>query len=396
MNVLVLNCGSSSVKFKLFDADTEKLVASGLVEKVGSEKAIFNYTPITGGKVAKTLPVKDHEEAIRLVCDILVDPEVGVIESLTQIDACGHRVVHGAEVFKDSVRIDDAVKAQIRKCCEIAPLHNPANLTGIEITEKLLPGVPNVAVFDTAFHATLPRHAFLYGLPMYLYETHGIRKYGFHGTSHRFVARKAAELVGESLEKLRVITIHLGNGSSIAAVRHGKSIDTSMGYTPLEGLVMGTRSGDLDPALVQVIMQKEKLDADGAVNLLNKKSGLLGLSGVSNDVREIVEAMKAGNERAADAIHAFCYRVKKYVGAYIAALNGVDVIVFTAGIGENSSLIRAGILSEMEGLGVTLDPEANERNAPLISTGPVKVMVVPTNEELEITRDTAKVLKQRG
>lgn len=395
MKVLVLNCGSSSVKYQLIDGLTETDIASGVVEKIGSPEAIFGFQPAGGAKRKTTEAIPDHVTAVRRVLDELTHPERGVIASIAEVQAVGHRVVHGAERFVRSVRIDEAVKQQIDECSAIAPLHNPANLIGIQVTETLLPGVPQVAVFDTAFHHTLPPYAYLYGLPMDLYRKYGIRKYGFHGTSHAYVAERAAALLEKPIDAVKLITIHLGNGSSISAVDRGRSIDTSMGYTPLEGLIMGTRCGDLDPALVPIIMERENLDPAGVNNLMNKKSGLLGLSGVSNDCRDIHAAIDAGNEQADLAISAFAYRVKKYIGAYAAAMNGVDAIVFTAGIGERDEIIRARALRGLEWFGVELDEEANLRHAREISRGRVRVFVIPTNEELAITRETVRVLREQ-
>lgn len=394
MKVLVLNCGSSSVKYKLIDGLNETDIASGVVEKIGSSEAIFGFHPQGGAKRKSTEAIPDHEIAVRRVLEELTHPERGVIKDIREVDAVGHRVVHGAERFYKSTLISEAVKDQLEECSAMAPLHNPANLVGIQVTEKLLPGVPQVGVFDTAFHHTLPPHAYLYGLPMELYRKHGIRKYGFHGTSHSYVACRAAEILDRPLTDLKLITVHLGNGSSIAAVDCGKSVDTSMGYTPLEGLIMGTRCGDMDPALVPLLMQRENLDITGVNNLMNKKSGLLGLSGISNDCRDIHNAIAEGNEQADLAISTFAYRVKKYIGSYMAAMNGVDAIIFTAGIGEHDDVIRERALSQMEWFGIELDLQANKNHAGIISTGRVQVMVVPTNEELAITRETVRVIRE--
>jgi acetate kinase len=394
MNILVLNCGSSSVKFKLIDARQERDIASGVVEKVGTDEAIYGYQPEGQKKMKSIRVIPNHETAISMILDSLTDQEHGVIKDASEIDAVGHRVVHGAEEFFSSTMITEQVKTQIDLCSAIAPLHNPANLAGIEVTEKLIPGVPMVAVFDTAFHHTMPKKAYLYGLPMEMYRKHGIRKYGFHGTSHAYVAMKTAEILDRPIEELKIITVHLGNGASIAAVDCGKSVDTSMGYTPLEGLIMGTRCGDMDPALVPIIMQREQLDIVGINNMMNKQSGLKGLSGVSNDCRDIHEAIAAGNEDANTAIDAFAYRVKKYVGSYIAAMNGVDAIVFTAGIGERDEVIRERAMMNMEWFGIEFDQEANLRHEQNLSTGKVKVMIVPTNEELAITRETVRIIDE--
>jgi len=374
----------------------EKVLAKGLVERIGLPGAALTHQPAGGGKIKAEHVIPDHEKAIELVLDALVDKNGGVIDNINTIQAVGHRVVHGGEKFSRSVLIDDAVLAGIRECIDLAPLHNPSNITGIEVCQQLLPGVPQVAVFDTAFHQTIPPASYLYGLPYELYEKYGIRRYGFHGTSHKYVAQRAAARLGRPIEELRIITCHLGNGASIAAVAGGKSRATSMGFTPLEGLLMGTRCGDIDPAIVSFIMEKEGLDPEQVNDLLNKKSGVLGLSGLSSDFRDLEEAAAQGNRRAQLALDVFVSMVKEYIGAYAALLNGVDAIIFTAGLGENSAYIRRRVCLDMDYLGVVVDDEKNkvrgeERD---ISTpeAKVRVLVIPTNEELMIARDTAELV----
>jgi len=393
MKVLVLNCGSSSVKFQLFDAENENTVmAKGLLEKIGSTDAIVNYVPKDKNKLREIREVLNHETAIEIMLSLLLHSQHGVIRKKEDIDAVGHRVVHGGEEFSRSVLISDAVKAAIQKCIQFAPLHNPHNLKGIEACEMLLPGVPQVAVFDTAFHHTIPSKAFLYGLPYTLYKKLGIRRYGFHGTSHRYVAEKAAEFLGRPIQELKLITCHLGNGASITAVDGGKSVDTSMGFTPLEGLVMGTRCGDIDPAIVPYIMEKENLSTKQVDSIMNKNSGMLGLTGTSNDMREIITEVERGSEQHRLAVEIYCYRVRKYIGSYMAAMGGVDAIVFTGGIGENSVPIRTLTFEGLERLGIEIDPEKNQNHQTDISKGKVKVLVVPTNEELAIVEDTVALL----
>ena len=395
MNVLVINCGSSSLKFQLINSESEKVLAKGLCERIGIDGSL-TYEPAGGEKVKSDKAMPTHTEAIQFVIDALTDAETGVVKSLDEIGAVGHRVVHGGEKFASSVVITDEVKAAIEECNDLAPLHNPANLIGINACQKLMPGTPMVPVFDTAFHQTMPEKAYMYGLPYEYYDKYKVRRYGFHGTSHSFVSKRAAELAGKSYDDLKTVVCHLGNGASICAVENGKSVDTSMGLTPLEGLVMGTRSGDIDPAIMEFIAKKENLDIAGIMNVLNKKSGVEGVSGVSSDFRDLEAAAKAGNKRAELAIDVFAYRVAKYVGAYTAAMNGVDNIVFTAGIGENCALVRTKVCSYLGYLGITIDEEANgKRGEEIVISTPdskVKVLVVPTNEELAIARETVALV----
>jgi acetate kinase len=392
MKVLVLNSGSSSVKFQLMRMEDESLLAKGIVEKIGSSDAIITYQPEGKNKLREIREVPNHTTAIEMVLNLLMHPQHGVIKDKAEIDGIGHRVVHGGEDFSASVLITDKVKATIRKCIQFAPLHNPANLKGIEACDVELPGIPQVGVFDTAFHQTIPPKAFIYGLPYTLYKKLGIRRYGFHGTSHAYVAARAAEYLGKPPEKANLITCHLGNGASIAAIAGGHSVDTTMGFTPLEGLVMGTRCGDIDPALVPYIMEREKLGVKEIDSIMNKNSGMLGLTETSNDMREIEQEAARGSERHRLAIDIYCYHVRKYIGAYMAALGRVDAIIFTGGIGENSRLVRRLCVEGLETYGIVLDNAKNEKNEREITTGPVKVLVVPTNEELAIARDTKQIL----
>ncbi|MGE4271468.1 MAG: acetate kinase [Desulfitobacterium sp.] len=398
MKVLVINCGSSSLKYQLLDMDTKTPIAKGLVERIGLPGAVLTHRPASGEKEIITAEIPNHTVAIQLVLDALVNPEYGVLKSLDEIGAVGHRVVHGGEKFASSVLIDDEVMQAIEECIELAPLHNPPNIAGIEACQKLMPGVPQVAVFDTAFHQTMPPHAYLYGLPYELYEKYKIRKYGFHGTSHKYVSQRAAELLGRPIEGLKLISCHLGNGSSLTAIKDGKSIETSMGFTPLEGLMMGTRSGDLDPAIVSFIQQKENLSSDEVNDFLNKKSGVLGLSGVSSDFRDIEQARDQGNYRAGLALQVFAHDVKKYIGSYAAVLDGADAIIFTAGLGENSAEMRATVVDGLDYLGATLDPEKNKtRGQELdisIPEATCRVLVIPTNEELMIALDTLDIVSK--
>ncbi|WP_026670106.1 acetate/propionate family kinase [Butyrivibrio sp. AE3006] len=392
MKILVINCGSSSLKFQLIDSDSEKVIGKGLCERIGIDGRI-SFTPGDGDKITKDTAIPDHNRAITLVIEALTDPQTGVIKSLDEIGAVGHRIVHGGEKFTKSVIIDEDVIKAIEEVSDLAPLHNPANLIGIRACQSAMPGVPMVAVFDTAFHQTMPEEAFLYGIPYTLYEKYKIRRYGFHGTSHSYVSKKAAEMLGKDYSELKTIVCHLGNGASVSAVKNGKCVDTSMGLTPLEGLIMGTRSGDIDPSVVEFIMKKEGINVAEAENLLNKKSGVLGLSGdVSSDFRDLEDGYFKGDEGCIRAINTFCYRVAKYVGAYAAAMDGVDCICFTAGVGENGPLVRDIICQRLGFLGVILDKEANEVHGKekVVSTpdSKVKVLVVPTNEELAIARDT--------
>ena len=396
MNVLVINCGSSSLKFQLINSESEKVLAKGLCERIGIDGRL-TYQPEGGEKAVSDKAMPTHTEAIQFVIDALTDAETGVVKSLDEIGAVGHRVVHGGEKFASSVVITDEVKATTEECNDLAPLHNPANLIGINACEKLMPGTPMVAVFDTAFHQTMPEKAYMYGLPYEYYDKYKVRRYGFHGTSHSFVSKRAAELAGKPYDAMKTIVCHLGNGASICAVENGKSVDTSMGLTPLEGLVMGTRSGDIDPAILEFIAKKENLDIAGLMNMLNKKSGVQGLSdGLSSDFRDLEDGANNGNKCAAIALSVFCYRVAKYVGSYVAAMNGVDMIAFTAGIGENSGTVRANVMEYLTYLGIGLDAEANgKRGEEIVISTPdskVKVMVIPTNEELAIARETVALV----
>ncbi len=397
MNVLVINCGSSSLKYQLIDSESEKVLAKGLCERIGIEKSAITHTPDGGEKVTTESPMPTHTEAVKLVIEKLTDPEVGVIKSLSEIGAVGHRVVHGGEKFSGSVVITDEVIKAIEECNDLAPLHNPANIIGIHACQEAMPGVPMVGVFDTAFHQTMPKKAYYYGLPLEYYEKYKIRRYGFHGTSHDFVSARAAEILGKKREDLKIIVCHLGNGASISAVMNGKSIDTSMGLTPLEGLIMGTRSGDMDPAIISFIADKEGLTADEVNTILNKKSGVYGLSGgISSDFRDLTAAEDDGNEAAKDTLDTYSYRVAKYIGAYTAAMNGVDVIVYTAGVGENTARVRASVAEYLGYLGTSVDPEKNKlRGEEVIlskDTDKVVTMIVPTNEELAIARETVKLV----
>ena len=397
MNILVINCGSSSLKYQLIDSESEKVLAKGLCERIGIDGSAITHQPADGDKVTTKVPMPDHTEAVKYVIEKLTDPEVGVVKSLDEIGAVGHRIVHGGEKFASSVVIDDEVLKAVEECNDLAPLHNPANLIGINSCKKIMPGVPMVAVFDTAFHQTMPKKAYLYGLPYEYYENYKIRRYGFHGTSHDFVSNRVAEILGKKREDLKIIVCHLGNGASVSAVKNGQCVDTSMGLTPLEGLIMGTRSGDLDPAIISFIAQKEKLSAEEVINICNKKSGVLGLSdGLSSDFRDLGNAAEEGNEKAKTALETWSYRVAKYVGAYVAAMNGVDVIAFTAGVGENNFMAREMVCEYLGYLGVTIDKEANKIRGEeiTISTPDSKttVMVVPTNEELAIARETVRLV----
>lgn len=395
MKVLVINCGSSSLKYQLIDSETEKALAVGLCERIGIDGRL-NHTPVGGEKIVVEAPMNNHEAAINMVLEALTNKNHGVIKSLDEIGAVGHRVVHGGEKFASSVVINDEVLAAIEECNELAPLHNPANLIGINACKAIMPGVPMVAVFDTAFHQTMPPKAYLYGLPYEYYEKYKIRRYGFHGTSHSFVAKRAAELNGLDYNNSKIIVCHLGNGASISAVLNGKSVDTSMGFTPLEGLIMGTRSGSIDPAIVEFIANKENKSIEEVMNVLNKKSGVYGMSGVSSDFRDLETAANAGNERAKIATEVFVYRVARYIGSYTAAMNGVDAIAFTAGLGENDKKVRAAVVSYLGFLGIKIDEENNNTRGKeiVISTADskVKVCVVPTNEELAIARETVALL----
>ena len=398
MNVLVINCGSSSLKFQLINAETENVLAKGLCERIGIDGRL-TYQPAGGEKEKSDLAMPTHTEAIQFVIDALTNEKTGVVKSLDEIGAVGHRLVHGGEKFASSVVITDEVKKAVEECNDLAPLHNPANLIGVAACEKLMPGTPMVAVFDTAFHQTMPEKAYMYGLPYEYYEKYKVRRYGFHGTSHSFVSKRAAEVMGKSYDEVKTIVCHLGNGSSVSAVLNGKCVDTSMGLTPLEGLVMGTRSGDIDPAIMEFIAKKENLDIDGVMEVLNKKSGVFGISGgLSSDFRDLTDAMNAGDKKAKIAMDVFSYRVAKYIGSYAAAMNGVDDIVFTAGIGENDDYVREEVCKYLGYLGVDFDSEANAglrgKEAELTKEGSkVKVFVIPTNEELAIARETLALVK---
>lgn len=395
MNVLVVNCGSSSLKYQLIDMDNEAVLAKGQFEKIGAEDAIFTHKRPDAEKLERVEPILDHKQALKILLDILIDAEFGVISSMDEIDAVGHRVVHGAEKFADSVLITPAVMEALEECAKIAPLHNPPNIQGIEACEAIMPKVPQVAVFDTAFHQTMPAEAFLYGLPYEAYTELGVRRYGFHGTSHKYVAQRVAELMGKHMSDLRIISCHLGNGSSVAAIKAGRSIDTSMGFTPLSGLIMGTRCGDIDPAIVPFLMDKWDMTYHEIDAIMNKKSGVFGISGVSNDFRVIEESAEEGNKRAQLALDMFHYKVRSTIGAYAAVMGGVDVIVFTAGIGENGIGNRDAICNGLEYLGTRLDRERNnvrgKETEISVEGSKVKIFVVPTNEEIMIARDTKRI-----
>ena len=398
MKILVLNCGISSLKYQLIDMENEAVLCIGLVERIGIEGSILTQKKDgVEGKYVKEQPMKDHQDAIKLVLEGVLDSTYGGVKDMAEIDAVGHRVVHGGEKFASSVIITEEVEEAMRKCSELAPLHNPANLMGIDAIKAVLPGVPNVGVFDTAFHQTMPASSYLYGLPHRLYTEYGVRRYGFHGTSHKYVSQRAAAMLGKDIADLKIITCHLGNGASIAAVDGGKVVDTSMGLTPLEGLIMGTRCGDIDPAIIPFIMKKENLDADGVDKLMNKESGVYGMTGISSDFRDISTAAAEGNQKAIDALDAYHKRVKKYIGAYAAEMNGVDAIVFTAGLGENGIEDRLAIASNLEVLGVKMDAEANnvrgKETVISAADSKVKVLLIPTNEELMIARDTLELVK---
>ena len=398
MKILVLNCGSSSLKYQLIDMENEAVLCKGLVERIGIEGSILTQKKDgVEGKYVKEQPMKDHQDAIKLVLEGVLDATYGGVKEMAEINAVGHRVVHGGEKFASSVVVTDEVIEAIKGCNDLAPLHNPANLMGIDAIKAVLPGVPNVAVFDTAFHQTMPASSYLYGLPYRLYEQYGVRRYGFHGTSHKYVSQRAAAMLGKDIADLKIITCHLGNGASIAAVDGGKVVDTTMGLTPLEGLIMGTRCGDIDPAIIPFVMKKEGLDADGIDKLMNKESGVYGMTGISSDFRDIGEAAAKGDTKAINALDAYHKKVKKYIGAYAAEMNGVDAIVFTAGLGENGIDDRYAIATDLEVLGVKMDAEANkvrgEETVISAADSKVKVLLIPTNEELVIARDTVALVK---
>ena len=398
MKILVLNCGSSSLKYQLIDMSNEEVLCVGLVERIGIEGSVLKQEKDgVEGKLIVEQPMKNHQDAIKLVLDAVVDPQYGGVKDIKEVEAVGHRVVHGGEKFASSVLITDEVKAALEECIELAPLHNPANIMGIEACEAILPGVPMVGVFDTAFHQTMPKSSYLYGLPHELYTKDGVRRYGFHGTSHRYVSQRAAAMLGKNIEDCKIITCHLGNGASVAAIDGGKSVDTSMGFTPLEGLIMGTRCGDIDAAILPFLMEKEGLDAKGLSDLMNKKSGVYGMTGISSDFRDIEDAAAQNNELAQVALESYAKKVKKYLGSYAAVMNGVDAVVFTAGVGENGIDMRADIMANMDFLGMKLDEEANKVRGKerVISTedSRVKILLIPTNEELMIARDTLELVK---
>jgi acetate kinase len=399
MKVLVLNCGSSSIKYQFMDTSLSIALAKGMVERIGMSSAVLTHQPHDREKIRIVGEILDHTIAIEYVIAVLLSPNHGVIKDKKEIDAVGHRVVHGGETFSGSVLITDQVMNAIKESIELAPLHNPPNIKGIQATRELMPLTPQVGVFDTSFHVKMPPHAYLYGIPYELYKRYKIRRYGFHGTSHRYVSERAATMLGKPFEELKIITAHLGNGCSMAAVHHGRSVDTTMGFTPLEGLLMGTRSGDMDPSVILYIMAKEGLSLSEANTLLNKHSGLIGISGESSDMREIEEAVGEGNKKAKLAFDVFNYRIKKYVGAYAAAMGGVDALVFTGGIGENSNLVRKAVCSEMEFLGIDFDDEANNHvKGECAITKPnskVKVLRIPTNEELVIALDTEMIVNEQ-
>lgn len=395
MKIFVINCGSSSLKYKVFEMETETVLAEGIIERIGIANSFLKYENNEGTELKLEAEIKTHKAGIELLIENLLSAEHGVLESMDQIKAVGHRVAHGGEKFDSSVLLNEEILAEVEAMSDLAPLHTPANLMGIRVCQELMPQTPQVGVFDTSFHQTMPEKAYLYALPYEYYKKYGVRRYGFHGTSHGYVAQKAAELLDEDLKELKIITCHLGNGASMAAVKNGKSIDTSMGFTPLEGLVMGTRCGDIDPAIVPFIMEKENLKPAEIDNILNKKSGLAGASGVSSDMRDIEKEAEKGNKQAELALEMFNYRVKKYIGAYAAVMGGVDAVVFTAGIGENAIETRAKILKDLEYLGIEIEPEANncrgEEKIISSATAKTKVMVIPTNEELVIARDTKNI-----
>lgn len=398
MKILVINCGSSSLKYQLINMEDESVQAKGLVERIGMDGSILTQK-VNGEKYIVEQPMKDHKDAIKIVLDALIDSKHGVIKDMSEISAVGHRVVHAGEKYSSSVLISDEVMKVLEDCIKLAPLHNPPNIIGIEACKSLMPATPMVAVFDTAFHQTIPDYAYIYPLPYDLYTKHGVRKYGFHGTSHRYVSEMAAEMLGKDLKDLKIITCHLGNGASLCAIKNGKSIETSMGFTPLEGIAMGTRSGSVDPAIITFMMKELNLSIDDVNDILNKKSGVYGISGVSSDFRDIEKAAEEGNHRAQLALDVFHYKVKKFIGSYAAVMGGVDCVVFTAGLGENSFGSRGKICEGLEFLGIKLDPNRNKKTrgeAQVISTpdSKVKVLAIPTNEELMIARDTKEIIAQ--
>lgn len=396
MNILVINCGSSSVKFQLINAETEEVLAKGICERIGIDGSRIVYQPSGGEKETSAAPMPDHTQAIKLVIEALTNQKTGVVKSLDEIGAVGHRLVHGGEKFSSSTIITDEVIQAVEECNELAPLHNPANLIGIAACKELMPDIPMVGVFDTAFHQTMPEKAFIYGLPYEYYQKYKVRRYGFHGTSHSYVSRKAAELLGKPYEQAKIIVCHLGNGASVCAVKNGQSIDTSMGFTPLEGLIMGTRSGDVDPGIMEYIAAKENMDIYEVMDVLNQKSGVLGISGFTSDFRDLQAAVFDGREEAIRAMTIFAYHVAKYIGSYVAAMNGVDAIVFTAGIGENNKYVRSDVCGYLGYLGIVIDQEKNSADGGRIITtaeSDTAVMVIPTNEELAIARETFTLVR---
>lgn len=399
MKILVLNCGSSSIKYQLIETDTKSPLAKGQVERIGMSSAVLTHQPLEKEKIRIVGEILDHSIAMEYVIAVLLSPNHGVLTDRNEIDAVGHRVVHGGETFSGSVLITDDVLKALKDNIELAPLHNPPNLKGIIAAKEHLPNIPQCGIFDTAFHSTMPPHSFLYGIPYKLYKRYKIRRYGFHGTSHRFVSERAGVLLNKPIEELKIITAHLGNGASMAAVKFGKSIDTTMGFTPLEGLLMGTRSGDLDPSIITYVMGKEELTISEVSTMLNKHSGLVGISGESSDMREIEQAVSEGDKKATYAFNVFTYRIKKYIGAYASAMGGLDVVVFTGGIGENSTNVRRDVCDDMEFLGIKLDPELNKNpeGEAIISSedSKTKVLRIPTNEELVIAMDTEQIVKNK-
>ncbi len=400
MKILVLNCGSSSIKYKLFEMKSKEVIAQGGIEKIGMKGSFLKATLPDDSKLMLEGEVLEHRAGIEYILGVLLSEKYGCIKSLDEIEAVGHRVVHGGEYFNESVLIDDEVIQSLIDCIELAPLHNPPNLKGIYAIQELMPETPQVAVFDTAFHQTMPDHAYMYGIPHSLYEKYGIRRYGFHGTSHRYVSQRVCEFLGVPFEEQRIITAHIGNGGSVTAIKNGKSIDTSMGMTPVEGLIMGTRSGDVDPGVVSFIMEKEHMGTQGISTLLNKFSGVLGVSGISSDMREIENGYFEGNERAVLAMDMYNYRIKKFVGSYTAALGGLDILVFTGGVGENQALTREYVCRNMEYMGIELDEELNNsvRAKEVVISKPsskVKVLIIPTDEELTIAQDTLEILQAK-
>lgn len=398
MNILVINCGSSSLKYQLINSDSEEVLAKGLCERIGASGSVLTHKTMDGRKEVIEEPMPNHTIAVKLVISALTDEEYGCIKSLDEIGAVGHRIVHGGENFSESVIITEETIKAIEECSDLAPLHNPANLIGVNSCREIMGDIPMVAVFDTAFHQTIPQKAYMYGIPYEYYEKYKIRRYGFHGTSHQFVSHHAAEMLGKDMKDLKIIVCHLGNGASVTAVQGGKSVDTSMGLTPLEGLLMGTRSGDIDPAVVEFLCKKENLTVEETLNVLNKKSGMLGLTGISSDARDVEAAVKEGNERAILTVQSYAYRVAKYIGAYTAAMNGVDAICFTAGLGENHGLLRKRVVSYLGYLGAELDEVKNNvaGEDAVVSTDSSKValLVVPTNEELAIARETKRLVQK--